>query len=47
VQVGSYPTFSQPDYKVKVTIEGKDGDAVARACEELVKALGSSIVRVE
>ncbi len=47
VQVGSYPTFSQPDYKVKVTIEGKDGDAVARACEELVRALGGSIVRVE
>lgn len=47
VQVGSYPTFSQPDYKVKVTIEGKDGEAVARAAEELIKALGAAIVRVE
>ncbi|HEX8951263.1 MAG TPA: molybdopterin-binding protein [Polyangia bacterium] len=47
VQVGSYPTFSQPGYKVKVTLEGKDADAVARACEELVRALGAAIVRVE
>jgi molybdenum cofactor synthesis domain-containing protein len=47
VQVGSYPTFSAPDYKVKVTIEGKDADAVARACEDLVRALGAAIVRVE
>jgi len=47
VQVGSYPTFSQPDYKVKVTIEGKDAEAVARACEDLVRALGAAIVRVE
>ena len=47
VQVGSYPTFSQPDYKVKVTIEGKDAEAVARACEDLCRALGVSVVRVE
>jgi molybdenum cofactor synthesis domain-containing protein len=47
VQVGSYPTFSAPDYKVKVTIEGKDADAVARACEALVLALGTAVVRVE
>jgi molybdenum cofactor synthesis domain-containing protein len=31
VAVGSYPTFSQPDYKVKVTIESKNADHVARA----------------
>jgi molybdenum cofactor synthesis domain-containing protein len=47
VQIGSYPTFSSAEYKVKVTIEGKDGDAVARACDELVRALGAAIVRVE
>jgi molybdenum cofactor synthesis domain-containing protein len=47
VQVGSYPTFTQPDYKVKVTIEGKDAEAVARACEDLAKALGAAVVRVE
>jgi hypothetical protein len=32
---------------VKVTIEGKDADAVRQACEDLVKALGTAIVRVE
>jgi molybdenum cofactor synthesis domain-containing protein len=47
VQVGSYPTFTTPDYKVKVTIEGKDADAVARACDELVRVLGAAVVRVE
>ncbi len=47
VQVGSYPTFSAPDYKVKVTIEGKDAEAVARACDDLVRTLGTAIVRVE
>jgi FAD synthetase len=47
VQVGSYPTFSSAEYKVKVTIEGKDADAVRQACEDLVKALGTAIVRVE
>jgi molybdenum cofactor synthesis domain-containing protein len=47
VQIGSYPTFSAPDYKVKVTIEGKDADAVAHACDELVRALGAAVVRVE
>ncbi|MGZ3439671.1 MAG: competence/damage-inducible protein A [Polyangia bacterium] len=47
VQVGSYPTFSAPDYKVKVTIESKDADAVARACDELSRVLGAAVVRVE
>jgi FAD synthetase len=47
VQVGSYPTFSSPEYKVKVTIEGKDADAVTAACDELVRALGGAVVRVE
>ena len=35
------------DYKVKVTIEGKDADAVRKACEDLVRALGTAVVRVE
>jgi molybdenum cofactor synthesis domain-containing protein len=47
VAVGSYPTFSAPDYKVKVTLEGKDGAAVAAACEDLVNSLGVAVVRVE
>ena len=47
VQVGSYPTFSAPDYKVKVTIEGKDGAAVQAACDDLARALGGALLRVE
>jgi len=47
VQVGSYPTFTSPEYKVKVTIEGKDAEAVRAACEDLVKALGAAVIRVE
>jgi molybdenum cofactor synthesis domain-containing protein len=47
VQIGSYPSFSAPDYKVKVTIEGKDPAAVQAACDDLCRALGAAIVRVE
>lgn len=47
VQVGSYPTFSAPDYKVKVTIEGKDLAAVQAACDNLCRALGAAVVRIE
>ena len=47
VAVGSYPSFSAPDYKVKLTLESKDAAAVAAACEDLVRALGSAVVRVE
>jgi molybdenum cofactor synthesis domain-containing protein len=47
VAVGSYPSFSAPDYKVKVTIESKDAAAVAAACDDLVLALGRAVVRVE
>lgn len=47
VQVGSYPSFASSEYKVKVTVEGKDADAVTAACDELVRALGAAVVRVE
>lgn len=47
VAVGSYPTFSAPDYKVKVTLESKDAAAVAAAVDDLVRALGPAVVRVE
>lgn len=47
VAVGSYPTFSAADYKVKVTLEGKDAAAVAAATDDLVRALGAAVVRVE
>lgn len=47
VAVGSYPSFSAPDYKVKLTLESKDAEAVAAACDDLVSALGAAVVRVE
>jgi len=47
VAVGSYPSFSAPDYKVKVTLESKDDAAVTAAFEDLVRALGAAVVRVE
>ncbi len=47
VAVGSYPSFSAPDYKVKVTLESKDGAAVAAACDDLVLTLGPAVVRIE
>ncbi len=47
VQVGSYPKLDPTEYKVKVTIESKEPEAVERACAELVRALGSSVVRVQ
>src|SRR5205823_13163966 len=46
VQVGSYPKLDGSDYKVKVTIESKDRAAVDAATNELVAALGPSVLRV-
>jgi len=46
--LGSYPEFSNPDYKVKVTLESKDGEYLERALAELVARLpGDAVVRVE
>jgi FAD synthetase len=45
VQVGSYPKLDHAEYKVKVTLESKDRAAVEAACAELVKALGSAVVK--
>ena len=39
VTVGSYPVLGQPDFRVKVAIESRDGEAVARACQALVARL--------
>ena len=44
---GSYPEFSNPEYKVKVTLESRDRAFLDRALAELLKRLPSdSIVRV-
>jgi molybdenum cofactor synthesis domain-containing protein len=47
VSVGSYPTLATGDYRVKVTLEGKDATAVDAATAALVEALGGLVVRVQ
>jgi molybdopterin-biosynthesis enzyme MoeA-like protein len=42
VEIGSYPNFTRDDYKVKVTIESKEGPAVERAFAELLGLLEAS-----
>jgi molybdenum cofactor synthesis domain-containing protein len=46
--LGSYPEFSNPAYKVKVTLESRDAEYVSRALEDFLARLPStSVVRVE
>ncbi len=46
--LGSYPEFSNPDYKVKVTLESKDRAYLEQALAELVARLPrDAVVRVE
>jgi molybdenum cofactor synthesis domain-containing protein len=46
--LGSYPELSNPEYKVKVTLESKDPTYLDRALAELVSRLpGEAVVRVE
>jgi molybdenum cofactor synthesis domain-containing protein len=48
LMLGSYPEFSNPEYKVKVTLESKDRGLVERAVDELLAALPpGSLVRVQ
>ena len=45
--LGSYPEFSNPEYKVKVTLESRDGAFLEHALAELIKRLPADcIVRV-
>ena len=45
--LGSYPEFSNPEYKVKVTLESRDGAFLERALAEFLKRLPvDCIVRV-
>jgi molybdenum cofactor synthesis domain-containing protein len=39
VAIGSYPSFSSNDYRVKLTLESKDGDALEAAARELIAML--------
>jgi molybdenum cofactor synthesis domain-containing protein len=48
LMVGSYPEFSNPEYKVKVTLESKDAGLVDRAVAELLAGLPTgALVRVQ
>jgi molybdenum cofactor synthesis domain-containing protein len=44
VEVGSYPHLDQPDYRVKITLDGRDQAAVDAATARLVSRLGPGIV---
>ena len=39
VDIGSYPTFTRDDYRVKITLESKEQAAVERAREQLLLLL--------
>jgi len=39
VAIGSYPSFSSSDYRVKLTLESKDGDALEAAVKALMAVL--------
>jgi molybdenum cofactor synthesis domain-containing protein len=48
LMLGSYPEFSNPEYKVKVTLESKDRALMERAVEELLASLPpGALVRVQ
>ncbi|MFP5264991.1 MAG: competence/damage-inducible protein A [Blastocatellia bacterium] len=48
VEIGSYPTFTRDDYRVKITIESKESAAVERARAALLETLDAeAIARVE
>jgi molybdenum cofactor synthesis domain-containing protein len=47
VKIGSYPRFSEHDFRVLVTLESADADAVGSAFDDLVGRLGSAVVRTE
>ena len=44
VEIGSYPHLDQPDYRVKITLDGRDRAAVDAATALLVTRLGPAIV---
>jgi len=44
VEIGSYPTFTRDDYRVKITIESKERSAVDNARDQLLKALNPDLV---
>jgi FAD synthetase len=48
LMLGSYPKLDDPEYRVKLTLESKDGDYVQRAFDRLVALLPmGAVVRTE
>ncbi len=47
VDVGSYPHLEARDYRVKITLDGRDAAAVDRALAFLVGLLGDAVVRTD
>jgi molybdenum cofactor synthesis domain-containing protein len=47
VKIGSYPRFSEKDFKVLVTLEGRDAADVGAAFALLVERIGARVVRSE
>jgi len=47
VRVGSYPRFSEKDFRVLVTLEGAAADEVTSAFEALAARIGQRVVRRE
>lgn len=47
VKLGSYPRFSETDFRVILTLEGRADEAVTRAQQMLIERLGDKVVRHE
>ncbi len=48
IRIGSYPKLGDPEYTVKVTVDGRDAAQVDRALEALLRGLAvERVVRVE
>lgn len=47
VRFGSYPRFHETEFKIILTIEGKDPDAVRDAIDDLAGELGPLVVKTE
>ena len=47
VDVGSYPHLEAADYRVKITLDGRDRAAVDRALAFLAGRLGEAVVRTD
>lgn len=47
VKLGSYPRFDEREFRVMLTLEGRDGARVAAAQQDLVAKLGELVVRTD